>query len=217
MGVGVNLEAKDAEDTGCEYKTMDMSKVAGMKNRQYLRFIANRCCCKGIIFTNDYEYSCFAVIHSMKSNSHIIIGSYFAILIIGIASLIWGLAEAKKSVILIEWSTANEIDTVGFNLYRSENPEFQYEQVNASLIPSLNDPLTGGNYQFEDENVTPGKTYYYRLEDVETNGGSTQHGPIEVKAQSKGQPFMIIGSILFVIGLVCLITQKIPAIKIKDN
>ncbi len=145
----------------------------------------------------------------MKSN-RLLLGLSLATLALGIALLIWGLAEAKKAVILIEWSTASELDTVGFNLYRSDNPEGPFKMVNASLVPSSTDPMTGGKYEYEDGSVTPGKTYYYRLEDVETDGATTQHGPIEVKAESEGKSALISGLILVIISLVGMILLGFP-------
>jgi len=156
----------------------------------------------------------------MKSNK-LLLGISVAIFILGAALLIWGLTEAKKAVILIEWSTASELDTVGFNLYRSDNPEGPFEIINASLVPSSADPMTGSDYEYEDSFVTPGQTYYYRLEDVDMDGGATHHGPIEVKAESEGKPAMISGAFLVVISIVGLVMlvypSKKPSIKKEES
>jgi hypothetical protein len=84
----------------------------------------------------------------------------------------------------ITWTTATEVNTAGFNLYRGGKIEGPYTKINAELIPAGRDPLTGGKYQFEDAEVVAGRTYFYQLEDVEFGGGSTRHGPIVVTAQS---------------------------------
>lgn len=94
-----------------------------------------------------------------------------------------GWQAARHTSVMVEWTTASELDTVGFNVFRSEQPQGEYRQVNLELIPASPDPLTGGSYQYEDRNVQPGRTYYYQLEDVEQNGATTRHGPIEVKAE----------------------------------
>lgn len=80
--------------------------------------------------------------------------------------------------VVVEWTTANEVNTAGFNLYRSESPDGPYTRVNPSLIPAASDPLTGGEYRYEDTAVQPGRRYYYQLEDVEYSGATTRHGPI---------------------------------------
>jgi hypothetical protein len=145
----------------------------------------------------------------MKSN-RLFLGISIVILCLGIALLIWGFIESKNAVILIEWSTASELDTVGFNLYRSDNSDGPFEMVNASLVPSSSDPLTGGEYKYEDTSVTPGKTYYYRLEDVEVNGATTQHGPIEVKAESEGRSALISGVSLIIFSIIGIIILVLP-------
>lgn len=98
------------------------------------------------------------------------------------------LASRQAAVpVLVEWKTASELNTAGFNLYRSEAPGGSLTQVNTSLIPAAPDPLTGGSYQFKDPNALPGRTYYYMLEEVENGGGTNRYGPIEVQAKGSGQ------------------------------
>lgn len=84
--------------------------------------------------------------------------------------------------VVVEWTTANEVSTAGFNLYRGESPDGPFLKVNDNLIPAAADPLTGGQYRYEDTAVQAGRTYYYQLEDVEYSGASTRHGPIESTA-----------------------------------
>ena len=83
--------------------------------------------------------------------------------------------------IVVQWTTATEINTAGFNVYRSERAEGPYTKLNAQLIPA-SDALTGGKYQYEDTTVVAGKTYYYQLEDVEYGGATARHGPIVITA-----------------------------------
>ena len=107
--------------------------------------------------------------------------------------LIWPLAAAAEeptpaaSIVVVEWTTESEVDLAGFNLYRSESPAGPYVKVNASLIPGASDPLLGGQYAYTDTNVVAGRTYYYKLEDVDLDGTTTLHGPIEVVAEA-GSP-----------------------------
>jgi hypothetical protein len=85
--------------------------------------------------------------------------------------------------ILVEWETAMEIDTVGFDLYRAQSPGGPYAKLNASLIPSQSPgSVFGATYAWLDEDVQGGITYYYKLEDVEIGGQRTFHGPIAAQA-----------------------------------
>jgi len=86
--------------------------------------------------------------------------------------------------VVVQWTTATEINTAGFNLYRSERAEGPFVKINAQLIPASADALVGGKYQYEDTTVVAGRTYYYQLEDVEFGGASTRHGPIVITAEA---------------------------------
>jgi hypothetical protein len=103
-----------------------------------------------------------------------------------------GLAACTPSEasVVVEWTTANEVNTAGFNLYRSEHPDGPYSRVNPSLIPASTDPLAGSEYEFEDTSVQAGRTYYYQLEDVEYSGATNRHGPIVVTAPGLS-PWMV--------------------------
>ena len=108
--------------------------------------------------------------------------------------LIWPLMAVAQEptpaagVVVVEWTTESEVDMAGFNLYRSESPDGPYVKVNAALIPGSSDPLLGGKYVYTDTNVVAGHTYYYKLEDVELDGTTTLHGPIEVVAEASSPP-----------------------------
>lgn len=88
------------------------------------------------------------------------------------------------STIVVQWSTANEVNTAGFNVYRSQSADGPAVKLNDQLLPASIDPLTGGRYRFADASVTPGQTYYYQIEDVEYSGTNTKHGPIAISAPS---------------------------------
>ncbi|HEY65208.1 MAG TPA: hypothetical protein G4O02_11620, partial [Caldilineae bacterium] len=90
---------------------------------------------------------------------------------------------SQGAPIVVEWSTETEVNTVGFNLYRAESPDGPFEKINKELIPASPDPLAGGHYVYTDTNVIAGRTYYYQLEDVESTGATTRHGPIVVRAE----------------------------------
>jgi len=107
-----------------------------------------------------------------------------------VLSLVWPWAVVAQepppapSLVIVEWTTESEVDLAGFNLYRSESPAGPYVKVNTALIPGASDPLLGGQYAYTDTNVVAGQTYYYKLEDVDLDGTTTLHGPIEVVAEA---------------------------------
>ena len=95
-------------------------------------------------------------------------------------------AAMQDNAVLLIWETAQELDNLGFNLYRSTTPAGPWTQVNAEFIPAQNPGATfGAVYEVLDPDVEPGTTLYYRLEDVDIHGASTFHGPIPI---TPGQP-----------------------------
>jgi hypothetical protein len=89
-------------------------------------------------------------------------------------------SSGPASILVLAWTTASEVNTAGFNIYRSERADGPYVRINPRLIPTNAEQLSGGKYQYEDTDVVPGKTYYYQLEDIELNGTSTRRTPIAV-------------------------------------
>ena len=79
--------------------------------------------------------------------------------------------------VTIQWSTETEFDTAGFNIYRSDEVEGTFEQVNVQLIPAKADAAAGATYTWEDKSAEAGQTYFYQLEDVEFNNARTRHEP----------------------------------------
>ncbi len=83
-----------------------------------------------------------------------------------------------KHEVVIVWSTSSEIDHSGFNLYRSESEKGEYIKINDALIPAQGNSTEGAEYEFIDGDLQNRQTYYYQLEDVDTAGVSTMHGPV---------------------------------------
>ncbi len=88
-------------------------------------------------------------------------------------------ATAKNKKIILAWITASEFNNAGFNLYRSDTKDGKYNKINAALIPAKGSSIEGALYEFEDITVKNRRTYYYRLEDIDLNGISTLHGPVD--------------------------------------
>jgi hypothetical protein len=48
-------------------------------------------------------------------------------------------------------------------------------KINSALIAAAGNPTQGASYKFFDSGLRNGKTYYYKLEDVDLNGASIMH------------------------------------------
>ena len=152
----------------------------------------------------------------MRSPNYILLVSLGLILIAVVLGVVSWRAIRHANVI-VEWTTASELDMAGFNLYRSNFPEGPFEQVNEGLIPPSIDPLTGGSYSFSDELVEAGKIYYYQLEAVETGGTIEQFGPIELRASSAGKLGLGLAIILATVGITMTIKLKTLAKSAKGG
>ena len=123
------------------------------------------------------------------------------LLVAGIAIGLLAWTNGRDARIVIKWKTASEVDTAGFNIFRSENPAGPFRRVNQQLIPASGDPLVGGDYSYIDETVDAGRLYYYRLEDVDLAGSATAQGVIPVKAQTGGTAASVLAAIFLFFGL----------------
>ena len=85
-----------------------------------------------------------------------------------------GLSEGKPI------KTIAEVDNLGFNIHRGPQKNGPWEQINESLIPSNVPPGSpvGATYEWTDTKVRQGERYFYLLEDVDSSGVKTQHGPV---------------------------------------
>jgi hypothetical protein len=93
-------------------------------------------------------------------------------------------AAQATDTIMVTWVTLSELDNRGFNVWRGTSPAGPDIKLNDTMIPSQSPglPVSDFTYTFEDsKDLVPGTTYYYWLEDLDTNDRLTLHPePISV-------------------------------------
>ena len=94
-------------------------------------------------------------------------------------------ATGGQGQVALAWVTATETDNAGFRLWRADSEAGTYARITADPIPSQGDPTHGATYSFTDSNLSAGKTYWYKLEDVDIHGQSTFHGPVNATVLRK--------------------------------
>ena len=82
--------------------------------------------------------------------------------------------------VILTWATASETENAGFHIYRSQRKEGPFIRLTATLIQGAGNSQRERYYQWTDERVEGGVTYYYKLIDIDFNGARTPHGPIAV-------------------------------------
>lgn len=150
--------------------------------------------------------------YNLYVNLHILRVLFLSMLsICALGLCIYGAIQYTSAEIAVEWTTASELDTVGFNVYRNSLAESDLIKVNSSLITASSNALIGGYYKFLDSDLIPNVEYSYYLEDIDRHGNATKHGPIVVVAQRGGKAELLIALLLIVS---VLIGWKIPLDKV---
>jgi len=83
--------------------------------------------------------------------------------------------------VTLEWETTEEIDNVGFNLYRARRPLGDMARLNEQMIPTQVLPGSpfGARYTWTDSTARPGIVYFYWLESVDVYGVTALYGPYQ--------------------------------------
>jgi lysophospholipase L1-like esterase len=84
--------------------------------------------------------------------------------------------QDQRSVQL-RWTTSRETDHLGFDVYRADLEEGPYEKLNAERIVTEE----GKEYTYTDPTVKAGRTYYYKIVDVDVSGYERWHEPLRVE------------------------------------
>ena len=135
----------------------------------------------------------------------------FAVGLILMALALFLASALTPPAVTVEWSTASELDTAGFNLLRGNTPDGPFTRLNAQVIPASPDPLVGGSYIFTDTQVAPGQTYYYQLEEVEFGGSTSPQGTVVVTAPYSVEPIVFVAGIgLAVVIIAALLWLERP-------
>lgn len=137
----------------------------------------------------------------------LLIGVGILWLLLSVGLLFYQLTDSAN--VELSWETATEQQTVGFNVYRSYDPDENFVLVNEEqLIDSKGGPVSGATYSFIDSDVEAGRTYYYILEEVELDGSQNQYADEVFEYSVPEYTWWVLGlaALCLVIGLVILVS-----------
>ena len=80
---------------------------------------------------------------------------------------------------VLRWETGVELGMEGFSIVRSESETGVYRELTTETIRASGE-ATGGRYEWRDESVTANRTYWYKLQEVTTDGLGAEFGPYSV-------------------------------------
>jgi Peptidase family C25 len=95
-------------------------------------------------------------------------------------------ARAGDQGVEVEWDTASEVGTVGFDVLRWDAARKEYVTLNDRLLAGLQGSPQGGHYRFLDEGASRRGTYWYVVSEVTSSGERHFHGPFQVSVEPEG-------------------------------
>ncbi len=87
----------------------------------------------------------------------------------------------------IRWTTASEVDSFGFDVFRGESAEGPFERLNAKPIAGAGTSDESHSYAWVDETIDPAKDYYYYVESISIDGVREKFTPVQ-RARAKLPP-----------------------------
>ena len=73
-------------------------------------------------------------------------------------------AAYLDGVVRLDWAIGSADDLRGFHIYRANERDGRYVRLNEALLPA------NGGFRFDDYEVEPGRTYFYRMGAVDRDG-----------------------------------------------
>ncbi len=88
----------------------------------------------------------------------------------------------------IKWKTASEQDNFGYDIYRADSEDGEYDIINEDTIEGAGTTGNATSYAYKDDSIDPCKQYYYYIESISMDGereAFTPKFPSKIKIQPK--------------------------------
>lgn len=87
----------------------------------------------------------------------------------------------------VRWTTASEVDSFGFDVFRSESEAGPFVRLNPRPIAGAGTSDESHAYVFVDETIDPARDYYYYVESISITGEREKFTPVN-RARAKLSP-----------------------------
>jgi hypothetical protein len=103
-----------------------------------------------------------------------------ALLILGCRTPAGSGAAAPKAQLknTIRWSTASEVNSFGFDVYRGDAEAGPFIRLTKTPVPAAGTSDTPRSYEFVDDTIAPDTVYYYYVESISLDGVRTRLTPV---------------------------------------
>ncbi len=91
-------------------------------------------------------------------------------------------AIAGDKKVTLKWITQSEVDNVGFDVMKAPQRNGEYSKIGFKEGKFTTNERT--EYEFVDPLVVNGRTYWYKIVDIDVNGNHTEHGPVSATPQA---------------------------------
>ena len=78
----------------------------------------------------------------------------------------------------LRWTTASEVENLGYDVYRAESEDGPFERINQDTIPGAGTSDDVQDYVFVDDTIHPGVAYYYYVESIALDGERERFTPV---------------------------------------
>jgi hypothetical protein len=87
-------------------------------------------------------------------------------------------AVHQNTEVVVRWTTESEVGILGFHVLCSGDEFGPFERISTAVIPCRGNSSSRTEYVFGDKNIENGKSYWYRIEELNTDGTSRLFGPV---------------------------------------
>ena len=86
--------------------------------------------------------------------------------------------EDEPLVNTLKWTTASEVDNIGFDIYRGLSEDGPFERITDEPLPGAGTTDEPQKYVFVDDTIDPEKDYFYYIESISMGGVREVFSPV---------------------------------------